>query len=209
MRSRHSPPPPRANSQLKRNVRTPPMCRNPVGDGAMRTRNGTRARLRAVLLGAHARSGGIKAAIDRAEEIGARRGPALRAEPAHVAVPRSTSRRRSSVPRADRAEAGVGAVAVHALYLINLASAERTSSTRSPRRRASATRSTPRPRSTPTASSSTSARISAAGFEAGLEARRPGDAAGARPHDRHDVAADGELGRRRRHDRPLGRGARR
>ena len=31
MRSRHSPPRPRANSQLKRNVRTPPMWRKPVG----------------------------------------------------------------------------------------------------------------------------------------------------------------------------------
>jgi hypothetical protein len=38
MRRRHSPPRPRAKSQLKRNVRTPPMCRKPVGDGAIRTR---------------------------------------------------------------------------------------------------------------------------------------------------------------------------
>ena len=38
IRRRHSPPRPRANSQLNRNVRTPPMCRNPVGLGAMRTR---------------------------------------------------------------------------------------------------------------------------------------------------------------------------
>ena len=38
IRSRHSPPRPRAKSQLKRNVRTPPMWRNPVGLGAMRTR---------------------------------------------------------------------------------------------------------------------------------------------------------------------------
>ena len=38
IRSRHSPSRPRANSQLKRKVRTPPMCRNPVGLGAMRTR---------------------------------------------------------------------------------------------------------------------------------------------------------------------------
>ena len=37
IRSRHSPPSWRANSQLKRNVRTPPMCRKPVGLGAMRT----------------------------------------------------------------------------------------------------------------------------------------------------------------------------
>ena len=38
IRSRHSPPWPRAKSQLNRNVRTPPMWRKPVGLGAMRTR---------------------------------------------------------------------------------------------------------------------------------------------------------------------------
>jgi hypothetical protein len=38
IRSRFTPPCWRANSQLKRNVRTPPMWRNPVGLGAMRTR---------------------------------------------------------------------------------------------------------------------------------------------------------------------------
>ena len=38
IRSRISPPCCRANSQLKRNVRTPPMWRKPVGLGAMRTR---------------------------------------------------------------------------------------------------------------------------------------------------------------------------
>ena len=38
MRSRFSPPCWRAKSQLKRNVRTPPMWRKPVGLGAMRTR---------------------------------------------------------------------------------------------------------------------------------------------------------------------------
>ena len=45
IRSRDSPPRPRAKSQLKRNVRTPPMCRNPVGDGAMRTRTAMGVRL--------------------------------------------------------------------------------------------------------------------------------------------------------------------
>ena len=38
IRNRHSPSRPRANSQLKRNVWTPPIWRKPVGLGAMRTR---------------------------------------------------------------------------------------------------------------------------------------------------------------------------
>jgi hypothetical protein len=38
IRNRHSPSCPRAKSQLKRKVRTPPMWRKPVGLGAMRTR---------------------------------------------------------------------------------------------------------------------------------------------------------------------------
>ena len=46
IRSRHSPPRPRAKSQLKRNVRTPPMWRKPVGEGAMRTRTDTRVAYR-------------------------------------------------------------------------------------------------------------------------------------------------------------------
>src|SRR5438270_9271633 len=37
MRSRNLPPWCRANSQLKSAVRAPPMCRNPVGEGAKRT----------------------------------------------------------------------------------------------------------------------------------------------------------------------------
>jgi hypothetical protein len=36
MRSRNLPPWWRANSQLKSAVRAPPMCRNPVGEGAKR-----------------------------------------------------------------------------------------------------------------------------------------------------------------------------
>ena len=47
------------------------------------------------------------------------------------------------------------------------------------------------------------------GFEAGLERVLPAHRAGARALHRRDVAPDGELGRRRRHDRPLDRGARR
>src|SRR5262245_12664104 len=38
MRSRYWPPRPRENSQLNSAVRTPPMCRNPVGLGANRVR---------------------------------------------------------------------------------------------------------------------------------------------------------------------------
>src|SRR6266540_2753336 len=43
IRSRHSPPRPRAKSQLKRKVRTPPMWRRSVGIGGMRTRTLMRA----------------------------------------------------------------------------------------------------------------------------------------------------------------------
>src|SRR5579884_4047535 len=72
IRSRHSPPCCRANSQLNRNVRTPPMWRKPVGLGAMRTRTdiGPYRRV-AMLLGAHvSAAGGIDTAIDRIEQIG-------------------------------------------------------------------------------------------------------------------------------------------
>src|SRR5438094_8689465 len=48
IRSRHSPPCWRAKSQLKRKVRTPPMCRKPVGLGAMRTRTDTSPIVRSV-----------------------------------------------------------------------------------------------------------------------------------------------------------------
>ena len=41
MRSLNSPPWWRANSQLNSAVRTPPMCRKPVGDGAILTRTDT------------------------------------------------------------------------------------------------------------------------------------------------------------------------
>ena len=53
IRSRHSPPCWRANSQLNRNVRTPPTCRKPVGLGAMRTRT-----LIPCIVGVSARSAG-------------------------------------------------------------------------------------------------------------------------------------------------------
>ena len=46
IRSRNSPPAWRAKSQLKSAVRTFPMCRRPVGEGAMRTRTDTRVAYR-------------------------------------------------------------------------------------------------------------------------------------------------------------------
>src|SRR5436190_19035103 len=72
IRRRHSPPRPRAKSQLKRKVRTPPMWRKPVGLGAMRTRIAIGLYRRdAVEFGAHvSSSGGIDTAIDRIEAIG-------------------------------------------------------------------------------------------------------------------------------------------
>src|SRR5581483_9220669 len=72
IRSRHSPPCWRANSQLKRKVRTPPTCSSPVGLGAIRTRTLTATYRRdAMLFGGHvSAAGGIDTAIDRIEAVG-------------------------------------------------------------------------------------------------------------------------------------------
>ncbi len=110
-----------------------------------------------MLFGAHC-SGGIKGALDRAAEIGAdavqlfAQSPRTWRFPEHAEEDLARFRER-------RAELGIRAVLVHALYLSNLASPTTRSTARASRR--CARRSTRPARSRPTASSSTSARISA------------------------------------------------
>src|SRR4029077_8493945 len=78
-----------------------------------------KARLRPVLFGAHC-SGGIKKAIDRAAEIDADavqlfvQSPRAWRFPDHDPAARAAFRER-------RTETGLGAVLVHCLYLVNLA----------------------------------------------------------------------------------------
>ena len=103
-------------------------------------------------------------------------------------------------------EAGIGSVVCHALYLVNLASPDPVIYEKS----IAAMR----------ASLEAADAIGAegvifhvgshlgAGFDAGLERDRARAARAARADDRRPLAADGELGRHRRHDRPLDRRAR-
>src|SRR5918992_6095383 len=120
IRSRHSPPSPRAKSQLKRNVCTPPMCRNPVGLGAMRTLTVIApVSLDDVLLGAHC-SGGVKGALERGLEIGADAVQLFVQSPRTWHFPEHDPQVLAAF-RERRREAGLGAVLVHALYLCNLA----------------------------------------------------------------------------------------
>ncbi len=158
-------------------------------------------------IGAHvSSSGGIDKAIDRAVAIGADSRAGLHAEPAHVAA---------DEPRPGELRALPG---------------ERTRGRdrrrRLPRRSTSATS----PRPTPSCTSGRSPRCATTmevarrdrgrrvvfhvGSHLGsrlrgrARARRAGAGAGPRALHRRDVARDGELRRRRRHDRPLDRGAR-
>ena len=120
IRSRHSPPCWRANSQLKRNVRTPPMWRKPVGLGAMRTRT-------LIVVSIVGRrwssgrtspsSGGIDTAIDRIEAIG---GDCVQVFTQSPRMWRPTDHKPEAIERfkARRAEAGIGGVVCHALYLV-------------------------------------------------------------------------------------------
>ena len=113
---------PRANSQLKRNVRTPPMWRKPVGLGAMRTRTAIRSivgggGVRRAHVSRRAGSTRRSTASRRSAATACRSSPRARA----CGGRRTTSRRRSSASRARRAEAGIGGVVCHALYLVNLA----------------------------------------------------------------------------------------
>ena len=157
-----------------------------------------------MLFGAHC-SGGVKKALDNASRDGRRGRAALRPEPAHLAVPRARPRR----PRGIQIEARSGGhprprprplprqprragrrdlleERRHDARDHGCGLRDRGRRGDLPRRLASRRRLRDRPR-----------------------ARRAGDATGARPLQRANVAADGELGRRRRDDRPLDRRARR
>ena len=124
IRSRHSPPCWRAKSQLKRNVRTPPMWRKPVGLGAMRTRTLIGVAIvgrSSVQFGAHVsrRAGSTR------RSTGSRRSAAT-ASQVFTQSPRMwrpTAHKPEAIERfkARRAEAGIGGVVCHALYLCNLA----------------------------------------------------------------------------------------
>ena len=87
---------------------------------ACRVSFGTGGSVRPVLFGAHC-SGGIKKALDRAAEIGAdslqlfAQSPRMWRFPNHDPADLAAFRER-------RRELGIGAVVVHALYLVNLAS---------------------------------------------------------------------------------------
>src|SRR6266566_6553148 len=109
------------------------MCRKPVGLGAKRTRTATSvaycgaqdppgASVTGVQLGAHvSSSGGIHTAIDRIEEMC---GEAVQVFTQSPRTWRPTNHDPANFERFKerRAEAKIGAVACHALYLINLAS---------------------------------------------------------------------------------------
>src|SRR6187551_2800636 len=99
------------------------MCRKPVGLGAKRTIGGMVGRIvRVVLIGAHvSSSGGIHTAIDRAEAIGADSVQVFTQSPR---MWRPTNHPPENIERFKerRAEAGIGGVLAHAIYLINLAS---------------------------------------------------------------------------------------
>ena len=242
---------PRANSQLKRKVRTPPMCRKPVGLGAMRTRT---------LMGrplAHERGGAegngrvcracgscpapapgkagtcaprrlpsslrlIAVAYRRAprrpllgrDQEGARpRGrarrrfaPALRAEPADVAL--SRPRPRATWPRSASAAGARDRRASSSTRSTSSTSRARTTSSTRRASRRCARRWTPRPRSRRTASSSTSARTRAPGSRRASSAscrrwRRCSSAASETTWLLMENSAGAG-----RHDRPLGRRAR-
>ena len=138
IRSRHSPPCWRAKSQLKRNVRAVPTWRNPVGDGAIRTRTDIRGIVPGTVPGTVAvnvrrvlRSPCVRLRRDRHDARpcggdGRRRGAAVHAEPADVAADGPRSREPRAFKRR-RAELGIaaGGVVAHALYLINLAAPDR------------------------------------------------------------------------------------
>src|SRR5262245_60386908 len=125
IRSRHSPPCCRAKSQLKRNVRTPPMCRKPVGLGAILTRTGIRPIVGAMRFGAHlSAAGGIDTAIDRAAAI---RADCVQVFTQSPRMWKHTVHSPESIEafKAKRAKAKIGGVVCHALYLCNFAATDR------------------------------------------------------------------------------------
>ena len=162
--------------------------------------------LRSMYIGAHLSSaGGIHTAVDRAGGDRRRVAAGLHAEPARLAADEPRSGELRPLPRAARRGRAARRPLPRALPLqprraerrglreVDRGAAQhdggrvrdRRRRRRLPRRLASRLRLRARPR-----------------------ARPAGDGAGARADDRRDLAPDGELGRRRRHDRPLDRRAR-
>ena len=157
--------------------------------------------------GAHMSSaGGIDTAIDRIEAIG---GDCVQVFTQSPRMWRPTAHKPEAIERfkARRAEAGIGGVVCHALYLCNLAAPDDEIYEQVGRDALRDGRHGGRDRGR-RASSSTSARTSAPDSTAALEAGRLGAQAGPRALRRRHVAADGELRRAGRHDRPLDRRAR-
>ena len=208
----------RAKSQLKRAVRTFPMCRRPVGDGAMRTRTGTKTsldenrvtRLRyvTVLFGAHvSAAGGISKAIDRIEEIG---GNASRSSPRARAC---GSRPQHSDEELERFRRAGGEARVKSRLLPRALPRQPREPRRRGPRRSRSTRSGRRWR--PRAAIGADAVVFHVGSHLGYgfdEARRgrhPGTPRAPRADDGRALALPREHRRRGRHDRPLGRRARR
>ena len=159
------------------------------------------------MIGAHVSSaGGIDKAIDRAVAIGAESVQVFTQSP-RTWRPTNHDPATFERFRERRAEAGIGGVLCHALYLCNLAAPDDDVYEKS----VAAMRNT----------MEVACAIGAdgvvfhvgshlgSGFEAGLERVLPAMEQVLELSSDDDVAADGELRRRRRHDRPLDRGARR
>ena len=156
-----------------------------------------------MLIGAHvSSSGGIHTAIDRAEAIGADSVQVFTQSP-RMWRPTNHPPENLELFKKRRAEAGIGGVLCHALYLVNLASPKDDLYEKSV-----------------TAMCNTvdvGCAIEAdgvvfhigshlgAGMDVGLDRVVRGDEEGARPLLRHDLAADGEHRGLRRDDRPLHR----
>ena len=129
--------------------------------------DGHRAARLAACCSAPTARGGIKGALDRAAEIGADAVQLFAQSPRSVALPRARPRRtwRASASAAPRP----GSAPCSCTRSTSATSRRRTRRSTARASRRCARRSTRPARSGPTASSSTSARIWAPGFEAGLE----------------------------------------
>ena len=134
-----------------------------------------------------------------------RLGPALRPEPARLALPRARPGRPRGLPRAPRASSGSAASSSTRSTSINLASPKDDFYEKSVTTLCS----------TVDAACAIEAEAVVfhvgshlgAGFEAAARAGRAGPGTGARALQRDDLALHGEHRRRGRHDRPLARGA--
>ena len=161
-----------------------------------------------MLIGAHVSSaGGIDKAIDRAVELGADSVQVFTQSPRAW---RPTNHDPASFERfrEKRAEAGIGGVLCHAVYLVNLASPDPVVYEKLDRGDAQHDGGRP-PRSARTASSSTSGRISAAASRRGSSTWCPRSSrCSSSATDETWLLMENSAGAGR-HDRPLDRGARR